>query len=104
MGYINDFETDFIDMINDELEKESLDREHFQEFFDDCINDYISQEIDTALIYYSDQIEVIKELHLYDFSHLDNPQNMTQVCYMGIYDEIINSGKIFEINNYNYKK
>jgi hypothetical protein len=104
MGYINDFETDFIDMINDELETESLDREHFESVFDDCINDYLHQEIDNALIYYSDQIEVIKDLHLFDFSHLDNPQSLAQVCYMGIYDELINSGKIFEINNYNYKK
>ena len=104
MGYINDFETDFIDMINDELESKTWTKEDFKLTFDDIINDYLHQEIDNTLIYYSDQIEIIKELHLYDFSHLDNPQSLAQVCYMGIYDELINSGKIFEINNYNYKK
>ena len=99
IGYITDFEDDFIDKLNFELDDESLTEDEFN----DKIDTYLHEELDWGLIHYEDQIEVLKELHLYDFSHLDNPQTLGEVCYLGVRDELYNSGRIFNKDNYNLK-
>ena len=99
MSYIKDFEDDFIDKINNELEDEILTEEEFE----NKIYTFLHEDIDWKFTHYQDQIDGIKELHLYDFSHLDNPQTLGQVCVMGLEDELHNSGRIFDKDNYNIK-
>ena len=72
----------------------------------DIVWDNMYQEIDTYLIYYSDQLEVMEELRLYDWSHLDNCTNIGQVAYRGLEEEIMSRGKVTNIDNYkfNYEK
>ena len=97
-NYIKDLEIEIIDIVQDEILQG-----HFEEWeFEDKIHDFVHEFIDGWLIYYKDQIEVIQELHLYDFSEMDNPQNIGQVAYMGIMDELHNSGKVFDKSNYKF--
>ena len=71
--------------------------------FNDKIDTFLHEELDSSLIHYADQIEVLKELRLYDFSHLDNPQTLGEVCYLGVIEELYNSGRIFDKDNYKLK-
>ena len=97
-NYIVDLEIEIIDIVQDEILQG-----HFEEWeFESKISDFVHEFIDNWLIYYKDQIEVIQELHLYDFSEMDNPQNIGQVAYLGIMDELHNSGKVFEKSNYKF--
>jgi len=97
-NYIKDLEIDIIDMVQNEI-LQGYNAEHE---FEDKIYEFVHQFIDNQLIYYKDQIEVIQELHLYDFSEMDSPQNIGQVAYMGIMDELYNSGKVFDKSTYKF--
>ena len=91
-------EIDIIDMVQNEILQGYFEEREFE----DKIYEFVHEFIDNQLIYYKDQIEVIQELHLYDFSEMDSPQNIGQVAYMGIMDELHNSGKVFDKSNYKF--
>ena len=97
-GYIINLENELIETFQGEILQGYFEEREFE----DKIYEFVHEFIDNHLIYYKDQIKVIQELHLYDFSEMDNPQNIGQVAYMGIMDELHNSGKVFDKSNYKF--
>ena len=102
MEHTQELESRIIDSVQETLENEELSKEEFESRIDDIVWDNMYQEIDWYLIYYSDQIEVIEELHLYDFSHLDNCKTIGEVAYRGLQEEIMSRGKVTDIDNYKF--
>ena len=97
MNYIRDLENNIIEAYQDII---SDSDDYDQNIFDDEINDFMYEYLDSEFIYYKDQLECVEELHLYSWEHLDNPTNLAQVCFYGVMDELMNSGKIFDKDNY----
>jgi hypothetical protein len=106
MEHTKELESRIIEVVQDTIDNEELTKEEFETRIDDIVWDNMYQEIDTYLIYYSDQLEVMEELRLYDWSHLDNCTNIGQVAYRGLEEEIMSRGKVTNIDNYkfNYEK
>ena len=102
MEHTKELESRIIDSVQETLDNEELSKEEFESRIDDIVWDNMYQQIDWYLTYYSDQIEVIKELHLYDFSHLDNCTTIGQVAFRGLEEEIMSRGKVTDINNYKF--
>jgi len=102
MEHTKELESRIIDSVQETLDNEKLSKEEFESRIDDIVWDNMYQQIDWYLTYYSDQIEVIKELHLYDFSHLDNCKTIGEVAYRGIEEEIMSRGKVNNIDNYKF--
>tara|TARA_R100001509_G_C4884581_1_gene221532 strand:- start:8793 stop:9113 length:321 start_codon:yes stop_codon:yes gene_type:complete len=96
--YIKNLEKEIIEIVQDEILAGYIEEREFE----DKISDRVHEFVDNHLIYYADQIKVIQELHLYDFSEMDNPQNIGQVAYFGILDELYNSGEVFFKHNYKF--
>ena len=96
-NYIKDLEDNIIEEYQ-EIISDSDDYD--QNIFDDEINDFMYEYLDSEFIYYKDQLKCIEELHLYSWEHLDNPTSLAQVCFYGVMDELMNSGKIFDKDNY----
>ena len=103
MEHTQELESRIIDSVQETLENEELSKEEFESRIDDIVWDNMYKEIDWYLTYYSDQIEVIEELHLYDFSHLDNCKTIGEVAYRGLQEEIMGRGKVTDIDNYKFK-
>ena len=105
MKHTEELEERIISEVQDRINSDHIDNDNeiSEEEFDEIVYDTMHAELDSYLTYYSDQMEVIEELHLYDFSDLDNPQTIGQVAYYGIEEELINRGKINDIDNYKYK-
>mgnify|MGYP003135988838 FL=1 len=103
MEHTQELESRIIDSVQETLDNEELSKEEFESRIDDIVWDNMYQEIDWYLTYYSDQIEVIEELHLYDFSHLDNCKTIGEVAYRGLQEEIMSRGKVTDIDNYKFK-
>ena len=97
-GYIINLENEIIETFQDEILKGYIDENEF----DFQIQTFVDQEIERHLTSYRDQIKVIQELRLYDFSEMDSPQNIGQVAFQGIYYELNNSGKVFDKSNYKF--
>ena len=102
MEHTLELESRIIEVVQDTIDNEELTKEEFETRIDDIVWDNMYQEIDTYLIYYSDQLEVIEELHLYDFSHLDNCTTIGQVAFRGLEEEIMSRGKVTNIDNYKF--
>ncbi len=105
MKHTEDLEERIISEVQDRINSEHLDNDNeiSEDEFNEIVYETMYQEIDSYLINYADQMEVIVELFLYDFSELDNPQTIGQVAYYGIEEEINNRGKINDIENYKNK-
>ena len=103
MEHTQELESRIIDSVQETLDNEELSKEEFESRIDDIVWDNMYQEIDTYLIYYEDQLEVMKELRLYDWSHLDNCTNIGEVAYRGLQEEIMSRGKVTDIDNYKFK-
>tara|TARA_R100000008_G_scaffold81602_1_gene65014 strand:+ start:1714 stop:2037 length:324 start_codon:yes stop_codon:yes gene_type:complete len=99
-----ELESRIIEVVQDNINNEELSKEEFKSRIDDIVWDNIYQEIDTYLIYYEDQLEVMKELRLYDWSDLDNCTNIREVAFRGLEEEIMSRGKVTDINNYKFNK
>tara|TARA_B100000073_G_scaffold1078_1_gene974 strand:- start:348 stop:680 length:333 start_codon:yes stop_codon:yes gene_type:complete len=106
MEHTLELESRIIEVVQDTIDNEELTKEEFESRIDDIVWDNMYQEIDTYLIYYEDQLEVMKELRLYDWSHLDNCTTIGQVAFRGLEEEIMSRGKVTNIDNYkfNYEK
>ena len=106
MEHTLELESRIIDVVQDTIDNDELTKEEFESRLDEIIWDNMYQEIDSYLIYYSDQLEVMEELRLYDWSHLDNCKTIGEVAYRGLQEEIMSRGKVTDINNYkfNYEK
>jgi hypothetical protein len=106
MEHTQELESRIIEVVQDTIDNEELTKEEFETRIDDIVWDNMYQEIDTYLIYYDDQLEVMKELRLYDWSHLDNCTTIGQVAFRGLEEEIMSRGKVTNIDNYkfNYEK
>ena len=102
MEHTLELESRIIEVVQDTIDNEELTKEEFETRIDDIVWDNMYQEIDTYLIYYSDQLEVIEELRLYDWSHLDNCTNIGQVAFRGLEEEIMSRGKVTNIDNYKF--
>ena len=100
-NYIKDLEDNIIEEYQ-EIISDSDDYD--QNIFDDEINDFMYEYLDSEFIYYKDQLECIEELHLYSWEHLDNPKSLGEVCFYGVMEELMDSGKIFDKDNYIFKK
>ena len=96
-NYIKDLEDNIIEEYQ-EIISDSDDYD--QNIFDDEINDFMYEYLDSEFIYYKDQLECIEELHLYSWEHLDNPKSLGEVCFYGVMEELMDSGKIFDKDNY----
>jgi predicted transcriptional regulator len=106
MEHTLELESRIIEVVQDTIDNDELTKEEFETRIDDIVWDNMYQEIDTYLIYYEDQLEVMKELRLYDWSHLDNCTTIGQVAFRGLEEEIMSRKKVTNINNYkfNYEK
>ena len=106
MEHTLELESRIIDVVQDTINNDELTKEEFETRIDEIVWENMYQEIDSYLIYYSDQLEVMEELRLYDWSHLDNCTNIGQVAYRGIEEEIMSRGKVTNIDNYklNYEE
>ncbi len=102
MEHTEELESRIIEVVQDTIDNDELTKEEFETRIDDIVWDNMYQEIDTYLIYYSDQLEVMKELRLYDWSHLDNCTTIGQVAFRGLEEEIMSRGKVTDINNYKF--
>ena len=69
MEHTLELESRIIEVVQDTIDNDELTKEEFESRIDDIVWDNMYQEIDTYLIYYDDQLEVMKELRLYDWSH-----------------------------------
>lgn len=96
--YLKDIEDKIIKDIQEEITCRNITKDTFE----DSITEIIIQIIDNELMYYEDQIEAIKNFHLYDFSDLDNPQTIGEVAFQGIYMELCNGDKVFNIESYQF--
>lgn len=96
-NYIKDLEDNIIEEYQ-EIISDSDDYD--QNIFDDEINDFMYEYLDSEFIYYKDQLKCIEELHLYSWEHLDNPKSLGEVCFYGVMEELMDSGKIFDKDNY----
>tara|TARA_R110000751_G_scaffold168537_2_gene274463 strand:+ start:194 stop:523 length:330 start_codon:yes stop_codon:yes gene_type:complete len=105
MKHTKELEERIINEVQDRINSKHLDNDNeiSEDEFNEIVYETMHQEIDSYLTYYSDQIEVIQELRLYDFSKMDNPQTIGQVAYYGIEEELEDRGKINDIDNYKYK-
>ena len=85
MGFnINRYITDLREEIIDAMVSEDITEEYE-------VDDWIRQDIDNQVIYYSDSIEIIKELGAYDWSSFDlECTNISQVAYCALLEEIYN--------------
>ena len=81
MEHTLEVESRIIDVVQDTIDNDELTKEEFETRIDEIVWENMHQEIDSYLIYYSDQLEVMEELRLYDWSHLDNCTNIGQVAY-----------------------
>ena len=102
MEHTLELESRIIEVVQDTIDNEELTKEEFETRIDDIVWDNMYQEIDTYLIYYEDQLEVMKELRLYDWSHLDNCTTIGQVAFRGLEEEIMSRGKVTNIDNYKF--
>jgi hypothetical protein len=102
MEHTLELESRIIDVVQDTIENDELTKEEFDNRIDEIVWDNMQQEIDSYLTYYSDQMEVIEELHLYDFSHLDNCTTIGEVAFRGLQEEIMSRGEVTDINNYKF--
>jgi hypothetical protein len=77
MGFnINRYITDLREEIIDAIVSEDITEEYE-------VDDWINQDIDNQVIYYSDSIEIIEELGAYDWSSFDlECTNISQVALM----------------------
>ena len=96
--YLKDIEDKIIKDIQEEITCRNITKDTFE----DSITEIIIQIIDNELMYYEDQIKAIKNFHLYDFSHLDNPQTIGEVAFQGVYMELCDMGKVFDIESYQF--
>ena len=69
MEHTLELESRIIDVVQDTIDNDELTKEEFESRIDEIIWDNMYQEIDSYLIYYSDQLEVMEELRLYDWSN-----------------------------------
>jgi hypothetical protein len=85
MGFnINRYITDLREEIIDAMVSEDITEEYE-------LDDWIRQDIDNQVIYYSDSIEIIEELGAYDWSSFDlECTNISQVAYCALLEEIHN--------------
>lgn len=85
MGFnINRYITDLREYIIN-----SMVAEHITEEYE--IHDWIRQDVDNQVIYYSDCIDIIKELNAYDWSNFDlECTNISQVAYCALLNEVYN--------------
>ena len=106
MEHFEELESRIIEVVQETIDNDELTKEEFENRKDEIINDNVWQEIDTYLIYYEDQMEVVKELRLYDWSHFGTCTTIGEVAYYGLEEEIMSRGKVTDINNYkfNYEK
>lgn len=83
MGFnVNKYITDLREEIIDAMVSEDITEEYE-------LDDWINQDIDNQVIYYSDSIDIIKELNAYDWSSFDlECTNISQVAYCALRDEI----------------
>jgi len=102
MEHTLELESRIIEVVQDTIDNDELTKQEFETRIDDIVWDNMYQEIDTYLIYYEDQLEVMKELRLYDWSHLDNCTTIAEVAYRGLQEEIMSRGKVTDINNYKF--
>ena len=102
MEHTLELESRIIEVVQDTIDNEELKKEEFESRIDDIVWDNMYQEIDTYLIYYEDQLEVMKELRLYEWSHLDNCTSIGEVAYRGLQEEIMSRGKVTNIDNYKF--
>jgi len=100
-NYIKDLEDNIIEAYQEII---SDNNDYEKELFVDGIHDFMYEYLDSEFIYYKDQLECVKELHLYSWEHLDNPTNLAQVCFYGVMDELVHSGEIFDEDNYIFNK
>ena len=85
MGFnINRYITDLREEIIDAMVSEDITEEYE-------VDDWIRQDIDNQVIYYSDSIEIIEELGAYDWSSFElECTNISQVAYCALLEEIYN--------------
>jgi len=102
MEHTEELESRIIEAIQDTIDNDELTKEEFETRKYDIVNDNVWQEIDTYLIYYYDQLEVMKELQLYDWSHFGTCNTVGEVAYYGLEEEIMSRGKVTDINNYKF--
>lgn len=76
----------------EELREEIIDAMVSEDITEEYeLDDWINQDIDNQVIYYSDSIEIIKELGAYDWSSFElECTNISQVAYCALRDEIYN--------------
>ena len=106
MEHTLELESRIIDVVQDTIDNDELTKEEFESRIDEIVWENMYQEIDSYLIYYSDQLEVMKELRLYDWSHLDNCTTIGEEAFRGLEEEIMSRGKVTNIDNYklNYEE
>lgn len=93
MGFnINRYITDLREYIIDAIVSEDITEEYE-------VYDWIRQDIDNQVIYYSDCIDIIKELNAYDWSSFDlECDNISQVAYCALLDEVYNQNYGFDFD------
>ena len=87
-GFLQDLKDTLIEAINDGYLNSS-----------DDIFEYVTNEIDRSVIYYSHCWEIAQELNLYDFTdfELGEAKNVSQLAYYGLYEYVQNEFDYNEI-------
>lgn len=78
--------------------------EYLQEYVKDgeivdvtTLYDKLSEEVDTAVIYYNDVYDIIKYGDVYDLTEFENCQNLGQIAFTVLYDSILEDEDFIDI-------
>jgi hypothetical protein len=81
----NEWKKEAIDSLNGEIASAFSCHRDFTE---DMVDDFIAQEIDDAVIYYSDAWAIAYELADSDWAHLGEITNINQLAYVALFDKV----------------
>ncbi len=98
--YITNLENQIIEAFQDEILKGNIDLTSKHGHFDNHINPFVYEYLETHLTNYTEQITAMVELRLYNWSRMNHPTSTFQVAEEGILDALMESGRVYRRANY----
>ena len=98
--YITNLENQIIDAFQDAILGGNIDLTSKYGHFDNHINHFVDEYLETHLTNYTEQITAMVELRLYNWSKMNHPTCTFHVAQEGVKDELMNSGRVYRKANY----
>jgi len=98
--YIINLENQIIEAFQLEVLTGNIDLTSKHGHFENHINDFVNEYLETHLTNYTEQITAMVELRLYNWSKMNYPTSTFQVAEEGVKDELMNSGRVYRRDNY----